>query len=62
MESRLLQVLSHLALNPADVKWQPLEGGITNRNFLVGPYVVRLGGENTAQLGIDRFLEETAAR
>jgi thiamine kinase-like enzyme len=43
------------------VSVQPLEGGITNRNFLVqpGPLVLRLGGENTQLLGIDRELEHT---
>jgi thiamine kinase-like enzyme len=48
---------------------EPLEGGITNRNYRVsfgGPdgecFVVRAPGENTALLGIDRRHEEEAAR
>ena len=39
---------------------RPLRGGITNRNFIVsadaGDYVVRIPGERTALLGIDRAL------
>ena len=47
---------------------EPLGGGITNRNFLVelaeGPprYVLRIGGKDTALLGIDRYHEFEASR
>ncbi|HXF36767.1 MAG TPA: phosphotransferase [Actinomycetota bacterium] len=45
---------------------EPLEGGITNRNFLVEVggerYVVRIAGTDTELLGIDRRAEEAAAR
>jgi len=44
---------------------RPLHGGITNRNFVVsvdtGDYVVRIPGERTALLGIDRAFEADAA-
>ena len=53
-----------------DLKTTPLGGGITNRNFRVDvngeSFVLRIGGENTALLGINRQHEraanETAAR
>jgi thiamine kinase-like enzyme len=45
---------------------RPLEGGITNRNFLVNfsgdEYVVRLPGKDTSLLGIDREAERLATR
>ncbi|MEA2330379.1 MAG: hypothetical protein QOH58_517 [Thermoleophilaceae bacterium] len=45
---------------------RPLEGGITNRNFLVNfggsEYVVRLPGKDTSLLGIDREAEHLATR
>jgi thiamine kinase-like enzyme len=48
------------------VEIRPLSGGITNRNFVVstdhGEYVVRIPGERTALLGIDRAYEAEAAR
>src|SRR3954451_13993669 len=44
----------------------PLGGGITNHNFKASldgaAYVVRIGGERTELLGIDRHAEEAAAR
>jgi thiamine kinase-like enzyme len=44
---------------------RPLHGGITNRNFVVSTdvaeYVVRIPGERTALLGIDRAQEAEAA-
>src|SRR3954465_14329739 len=44
---------------------EPLDGGITNRNFRVhttsGDYVVRLFGKGTSDLGIDRRAEQAAA-
>jgi thiamine kinase-like enzyme len=43
---------------------EPLDGGITNRNFRLrtdtGDYVLRLFGRDTSQLGIDRRTEEAA--
>src|SRR2546428_2262347 len=45
---------------------EPLEGGITNRNYRVvvagEAFVVRVGGERTELLGIDRRIEAEAAR
>ena len=41
---------------------EPLEGGITNRNFRVGDLVVRLPGKDTGLLGIDRLAECEATR
>ena len=47
-----------------NVKKTPLSGGITNLNFKVEAdgkaYVIRLAGENTAQLGIKRDVEYAA--
>jgi thiamine kinase-like enzyme len=45
---------------------EPLGGGITNRNFLVEPepgerFVLRIGGKDTALLGIDRRAEHEAS-
>jgi thiamine kinase-like enzyme len=44
---------------------EPLGGGITNRNFkvVVGgeTFVLRIGGEDTEQLGIDRNVEHDAS-
>ena len=44
---------------------EPLDGGITNRNFRVrtgsGDYVIRLFGKETSQLGIDRRAEQAAS-
>ena len=48
------------------VEIRPLSGGITNRNFIVstdhGEYVVRIPGERTELLGIDRAYEAEAAQ
>ena len=48
------------------VQIRPLGVGITNRNFVVttdhGEYVVRIPGERTSLLGIDRAYEAEAAR
>ncbi|HEX2782478.1 MAG TPA: phosphotransferase [Ilumatobacteraceae bacterium] len=48
------------------VSIRPLHGGITNRNYVAttehGRYVVRIPGERTALLGIDRAYEAEAAR
>jgi thiamine kinase-like enzyme len=44
--------------NATDLKLSPLEGGLTNRNYRVDvgkkSYVLRISGENTEQLGINR--------
>ena len=53
-------------LGPLDGEPQPLDGGITNRNFRAALrrraiYVLRLCGKDTALLGIDRSTEEIAA-
>jgi thiamine kinase-like enzyme len=49
-----------------EVDVEPLGGGITNYNFKVSlggeAYVVRIGGDRTELLGIDRHAEEAAAR
>lgn len=39
---------------------EPLGGGITNHNFRAGEVVVRLCGQGTAALGIDRDVERAA--
>jgi thiamine kinase-like enzyme len=48
------------------VELEPLGGGITNRNFLVEVdgerFVLRIGGKDTALLGIDRRVEYEASR
>lgn len=47
-------------------KIEPLGGGITNRNFRVDvggeTFVLRIGGEDTQLLGIDRNAEHAASR
>jgi thiamine kinase-like enzyme len=53
-------------LGPAGGPPEPLEGGITNRNYKIRfgerDYVVRLPGKDTALLGIDRRAELLAGR
>ena len=48
------------------VQIRPLNGGITNRNFIAstdrGEYVMRIPGERTELLGIDRAYEAEAAQ
>jgi thiamine kinase-like enzyme len=50
----------------ADLEVEPLEGGITNRNFVVRTggqaYVLRIPGRDTELLGIERANELRAAR
>ena len=59
----LTEVIARLAalFGPREGGVRPLEGGITNRNFLVhfggDDYVVRLPGKDTNLLGIDREAE-----
>lgn len=52
--------------NAADIKVSPLEGGITNRNYRVDvgdeSFHLRLAGQNTHLLGIDREHEYQAAK
>jgi phosphotransferase family enzyme/choline/ethanolamine kinase len=49
-----------------NIQIRPLHGGITNRNFVVatkrGEFVVRIPGERTELLGIDRAYEAEAAQ
>lgn len=49
----------------AEIRVEPLEGGITNRNYRVDlggtSYVVRVAGTDTELLGIDRAVERAAA-
>jgi thiamine kinase-like enzyme len=58
---RLVPLLGALEGEPT-----PLQGGITNRNYLTrlggADYVVRLPGKDTEQLGIDRQAEAAANR
>ena len=64
----LTEVVARLAavLGPREGGVRPLEGGITNRNFLVhfggDDYVVRLPGKDTNLLGIDREAERLATK
>ena len=61
---RLVRASSLFAGQTVEIR--PLSGGITNRNFVVttdhGQYVVRIPGERTALLGIDRAYEAEAAQ
>jgi thiamine kinase-like enzyme len=64
----LTEVVARLSalLGPREGGVEPLEGGITNRNFRVNfggeDYVVRLPGKDTELLGIDRGAEGMATR
>jgi thiamine kinase-like enzyme len=64
----LTEVVARLAavLGTREGPVRPLEGGITNRNFLVrfggDDYVVRLPGKDTNLLGIDREAERLATK
>jgi thiamine kinase-like enzyme len=64
----LTEVVARLAalLGPREGGVQPLDGGITNRNFRVhfggDDYVVRLPGKDTNLLGIDREAERLATK
>ena len=66
--AQLAEIVERLAqrLGPATASPEPLDGGITNRNFRVRfgdrDYVVRLPGKDTALLGIDREAERRANR
>ncbi len=60
-------ILEHLGtrLGPLEGEPEPLSGGITNRNFRVRlagvDYVVRLPGDRSSLLGIDRTAERLAS-
>ena len=60
---RLVRESGLFADQPVQIR--PLSGGITNRNFVAstdhGEYVVRIPGERTELLGIDRAHEAEAA-
>jgi thiamine kinase-like enzyme len=60
---RIVQRLSS-ELGEPEGEARPLEGGITNRNYLVtlggSRYVIRVPGKDTALLGIDRDAERQA--
>jgi thiamine kinase-like enzyme len=66
MSEKLRQIVQKLTpqLGEAEGEPRPLEGGITNRNYLVTlggkAYVVRLPGKKTELLGIDRVGERQA--
>jgi thiamine kinase-like enzyme len=66
MSEDLVQIVQKLApeLGEAEGEPRPLEGGITNRNYLVtlggNRYVVRVPGKDTSLLGIDRHAEREA--
>ena len=60
---RIVQTLSP-ELGEPEGESRPLEGGITNRNYLVtlggNRYVIRVPGKDTSLLGIDRSAEREA--
>jgi thiamine kinase-like enzyme len=60
---RIVQTLSQ-ELGEPEGEPRPLEGGITNRNYLVtlggNRYVIRVPGKDTSLLGIDRNAEREA--
>jgi thiamine kinase-like enzyme len=66
MSEELLRIVQKLApeLGEAEGEPRPLEGGITNRNYLVtlggNRYVIRVPGKDTSLLGIDRDAEREA--
>ena len=66
MDDLVRQVLGRLGVaSPAEAALIPMDGGITNRNFRLElrgeTYVLRIGGENTNLLGIDRAREHAAS-
>ena len=60
----LVQIVERLAPDLGDLEGEPtpLEGGITNRNYLATlggtRYVIRVPGKDTSELGIDRGAEK----
>jgi thiamine kinase-like enzyme len=66
-EERLRGLLARVpALSQRELTIEPLAGGLTNRNYLVGAdgeaYVLRVAGADTAALGIDRNREVACSR
>jgi thiamine kinase-like enzyme len=67
MNTLVEQVIARVPMwqGPGEIKISPLEGGITNRNYRVDvgneSFHLRLAGENTSMLGIDRECEYQAA-
>jgi len=61
---RLVRASDLFGDQPIEIR--PLHGGITNRNYVAstpsGEYVIRIPGERTSLLGIDRAYEAEAAR
>ncbi len=62
----LHSLLAHVsALAGRELTIQPLDGGLTNRNYLVHAdgeaFVVRVAGADTGLLGIDRDQEAACA-
>ena len=67
MDDETLAIVRRVpAWSRAELRLRPLSGGITNRNYVVtfegDEYVVRIPGERTQLLGIDRAHEAQAAR
>ena len=66
MTEEVVQIVQQLSpmLGEAEGEPRPLEGGITNRNYLVTlggtAYVIRVPGKDTDLLGIDRQAEKEA--
>ena len=67
LRDELMRALRRLPeLATGELRFTPLSGGITNRNFLVegaadgGRYVLRLAGNDTHLLGISREVEHAA--
>jgi len=66
MDPKMLRILRQMpGGHPSEYRVSPLEGGITNRNYRVErggeSFVLRIGGENTEALGIDRDREYHAS-
>src|SRR5688500_10984170 len=66
-EEELPSLLARVtALSGRELMIEPLEGGLTNRNYLVDAdgeaFVARVAGDDTELLGIDRDQEAACAR
>src|SRR2546430_17065978 len=63
-EQKLIQLIPELRGRSLTVS--PLGGGLTNRNYVIDAdgqcYVLRVAGEETALLGIDRACEVACSR
>ena len=68
MTDEVVRIVQHLSpdLGEPEGDATPLEGGITNRNYLVSlggnRYVIRVPGKDTSLLEIDRGAEVAANR